>query len=666
MLTMELPKSQKRTPRRLRLAYLTTEYPKVSHTFIRREILELERRGHDVVRLSIRMPSAPLVDPSDREEQKLTYAVLGESRVRLILGAISAGITRPASFARALQAARAMSLHSDRGHLRHLAYLVEAIRLGEILKHKGVRHVHVHFGTNAASVARLMKILFGISYSLTIHGPGEFDASIGHSLREKVADSTFTLAISHYCKAQLMRWVAPDDWEKIHVIHCTVNPEFLQDTTPVSPTADTLVCVGRLTPQKGQLFLVLFLILAQIGSQASAGSLKPLTVIELARKWVLPYLMGRLLISEIGDLRAAYRTMMVIVVILTILAIFECAVQLNPINMLLGKRYDLLEQGEGYRWGLKRAHVTFDHPIFFGMTLVLLLPWTLETRRQSILGQGSRWWRMMPWLIACGLFATVSRGPQLAAMATVGIYAFFRLSERRLTFLMIFLGAACVAYTQKETLIDALSCFAGEKNVEEIRFITIDGEEVEYSGTNHRLLLFRVYSQAIDQAGLFGFGYELKGVLIDENLAQRFASIDCHYLLFFLQHGYLGCGAFLILTLTILIKLIRRAWNPTDAIGSFAGGLAGALASVAVLLVSVWFSPDFAGVWLFTAGLATRLLEVNLTDTPPSSEATDNVSSTAIAHHQSRERRGRFSAHNHSGRRRPNPPTRPLGDRQRW
>ena len=38
----------------LRIAYLTTEYPKVSHTFIRREILELERRGHHVLRLAIR------------------------------------------------------------------------------------------------------------------------------------------------------------------------------------------------------------------------------------------------------------------------------------------------------------------------------------------------------------------------------------------------------------------------------------------------------------------------------------------------------------------------------------------------------------------------------------------------------------------------------------
>jgi hypothetical protein len=40
--------------RALRLAYLTTHYPAVSHTFIRRELIELERRGHHVLQLASR------------------------------------------------------------------------------------------------------------------------------------------------------------------------------------------------------------------------------------------------------------------------------------------------------------------------------------------------------------------------------------------------------------------------------------------------------------------------------------------------------------------------------------------------------------------------------------------------------------------------------------
>lgn len=38
----------------MRIAYLVNQYPKVSHSFIRREILALEREGLEVTRISIR------------------------------------------------------------------------------------------------------------------------------------------------------------------------------------------------------------------------------------------------------------------------------------------------------------------------------------------------------------------------------------------------------------------------------------------------------------------------------------------------------------------------------------------------------------------------------------------------------------------------------------
>lgn len=240
----------------MKIAYLTTEYPKVSHTFIRREINELERRGHDVVRLSIRPPSGPLVDPMDQEEARKTLFCLGQSKLKIVALTLVQAVLHPFTFLAALRMTSKMSRSSERGLFRHLAYLAEAVLLARELKQRGIQHVHVHFGTNAAAVARLMKRISGITYSMTVHGPGEFDASIGLSLAAKVSDSEFTVAISHYCKAQLCRWVAPQHWDRIHIVHCTVNPDFLAPSTPVSEDAESLVCVGRLTPQKGQMLLL--------------------------------------------------------------------------------------------------------------------------------------------------------------------------------------------------------------------------------------------------------------------------------------------------------------------------------------------------------------------------------------------------------------------------
>ena len=74
-------------PAALRLAFLTTVYPTVSHTFIRREIHALERRGHHVSRLSIR-PAGVLADPVDVAEAEQTICILQRGPLRLIAAAI--------------------------------------------------------------------------------------------------------------------------------------------------------------------------------------------------------------------------------------------------------------------------------------------------------------------------------------------------------------------------------------------------------------------------------------------------------------------------------------------------------------------------------------------------------------------------------------------------
>ncbi|MFO0822175.1 MAG: hypothetical protein U0792_03490 [Gemmataceae bacterium] len=354
--------------------------------------------------------------------------------------------------------------------------------------------------------------------------------------------------------------------------------------------------------------LVIFLVLVQVVSQYHAGSFRPLTLPEICRKWVGPYLMGRTLLGSTDDIRDNISGIAKVIAVLTVLAVAECFLQINFVNKALGRTFSLLEAGEGYRWGLKRAHVTFDHPIFFGMGLVLLLPWAIEAARLAREGQGPAWWKYLPWAMAAALFSTVSRGPQIAGIATAGIYLFFRIPRLRIPFALVAICGGLMITAFKEELVDLLAVVAGEKSAEaEVRIIKIDGEDVEYTGTNHRVLLFRVYADAIDKAGFFGSGSELKGVEVEEHLSQRFSSIDCHYLLFYLQHGKAAIAAFLILTAGILLILGRLAFRRDLQQSALAAGLFGALLSVAVLLVSVWFSPDFSAIWLFSAGLAGRL-----------------------------------------------------------
>jgi len=49
----------------MQIAYLINQYPKVSHSFIRREILALERLGFEITRIALRGWDEKLVDDED-------------------------------------------------------------------------------------------------------------------------------------------------------------------------------------------------------------------------------------------------------------------------------------------------------------------------------------------------------------------------------------------------------------------------------------------------------------------------------------------------------------------------------------------------------------------------------------------------------------------------
>ena len=352
--------------------------------------------------------------------------------------------------------------------------------------------------------------------------------------------------------------------------------------------------------------LVVVLVLIQAYSQLRIDRFGPLTGPEIARKWMAPYVVGRLFLGSLRDLDRVFPLACKLFMALSVLALVEAVAKVNLLNRALGKTYGLLEQGEGYRWGLKRAQGPLDHPIFFGMVLVLLLPWAIEASNRAWKRQAPRWWLLLAPAMGGAILVTVSRGAQIAAAITLFVTVFFQNPRWRIAIVLLAIFGGIGAVAGKELLGDALSKWAGE-NHEETRLIIINDEEVEYTGTNHRILLFKAYEKAIAETGLFGYGYELSGIELEESIAQRFGSIDDHYILFLLQHGYAALAAFLILACLSIFDLGVIAWDMEHPAACFAGALCGAMIAVTISLLSVWFAPDFGMIWLFCAGLASNL-----------------------------------------------------------
>ena len=85
----------------MKVAYLVNQYPKVSHAFIRREVLALEDVGVPIARYSVR-PSTELVDDGDRAEAARTEVLLGRGIARLAIATVKEAVSRPGRFLRAV------------------------------------------------------------------------------------------------------------------------------------------------------------------------------------------------------------------------------------------------------------------------------------------------------------------------------------------------------------------------------------------------------------------------------------------------------------------------------------------------------------------------------------------------------------------------------------
>ena len=99
----------------MKIAYLINQYPKVSHSFIRREILALERQGFEVERFALRGWADQLVDAEDLREREKTRYLLRDGALALAKSMLSELVRAPGQFFGAAKLAVRM-LAAPTGH----------------------------------------------------------------------------------------------------------------------------------------------------------------------------------------------------------------------------------------------------------------------------------------------------------------------------------------------------------------------------------------------------------------------------------------------------------------------------------------------------------------------------------------------------------------------
>ncbi len=240
----------------MKLAYYVNQHSQPSATFIRREIQALEASGNPIARFSARRPEVEIKDPADREECDKTRYLNEAGGVALLKAWVIETIRQPGAGFRAFAKAMKLGGLNNRGRIVHFIYLCQGALLKQWLLDADISHVHGHYGTNTACVLLLSRMFGGPAYSFTVHGPEEFDSPRELALADKIERSAFTVAISHYGRSQLFRWIDYANWPKVKIVHCGVDAGFLGRTPDAVPDSNRMVCIGRISEQKGHGILI--------------------------------------------------------------------------------------------------------------------------------------------------------------------------------------------------------------------------------------------------------------------------------------------------------------------------------------------------------------------------------------------------------------------------
>lgn len=240
----------------IRLMYLIGQYPAINHGYLLAEIRHLRRLGLQVAVTSVNAPDRPLerLSSAERAEAASTYYLKSVSWAGMIRALGAEALRAPWRCIRGLAYCFHLAGFSLSRIFHHLAYFVEALLVGREMRHLGIRHVHASF---SATVALITARVFPVTMSFGVYGYGELHDPGKSRLTERIAGALFVRSISRNGRGQLMLSCDQREWSKLYYVPLGIDPaEFPARPVFAEKSVTRLMCVGRLAPEKGQIFLL--------------------------------------------------------------------------------------------------------------------------------------------------------------------------------------------------------------------------------------------------------------------------------------------------------------------------------------------------------------------------------------------------------------------------
>ncbi|CUH64606.1 Putative glycosyltransferase EpsD [Thalassovita gelatinovora] len=209
-------------PKITKLGYLVPQFPGQTHIFFWREIQKIEEAGVDVCLFSTRPPPPGLVSHAWSQSAMERTEYLASASISSLL----AGLPR-------LPLRELLREGAGKDFWRDVLISLPAARkLAQHCRVQGISHVHVHSCGRAAMIAALAQRLYGVSYSISLHGPLE---DYGPGQRFKWRSAKFATVITDALVQDIRPKLGDALPDRVVIQPMGVDTDRLHRTTPYQP-----------------------------------------------------------------------------------------------------------------------------------------------------------------------------------------------------------------------------------------------------------------------------------------------------------------------------------------------------------------------------------------------------------------------------------------------
>jgi glycosyltransferase involved in cell wall biosynthesis len=237
----------------MKIVYIIGTYPRLTTTFIDREICSLEKLGAQIKVISVRRPDSELSQDQIELIDRIQY-LLPVSVFSLITSHLQFAFGKPQKFFGTLVYLLSRQHPSWQARFKTLLHFSEGVYAAGLLGNSEFDHLHAHFMDRAATIAMVASRLLDKPYSLTAHANDIYVNPV--LLLEKLSQAKFTATCTGYNKTYLEQFGEGLFNHKLFCIYHGLPVD--EYTAPANRKNEKylMLSVGQLKEKKGFDFLL--------------------------------------------------------------------------------------------------------------------------------------------------------------------------------------------------------------------------------------------------------------------------------------------------------------------------------------------------------------------------------------------------------------------------